>query len=39
MGCGRSKLGTELSKRELYIGTLNYCAIMNSPFEFYCQDL
>jgi hypothetical protein len=39
MGCGKSKDSTELTKKELFVGSLNYCSIMNSPFEFYCQDL
>ena len=28
-----------LSKRTLTVATLNYCGIMNSPFEFYCEEM
>lgn len=38
MGCNESKLITRIDK-PLQIATLNYCGIMNSPFEFYCHEL
>lgn len=27
-----------MDKRPIVVATLNYCDIMNNPFEFYCQD-
>lgn len=27
-----------LNKSTLTVATLNYCGIMNSPFEFYCEE-
>ena len=27
-----------ISKKTLTVATLNYCGIMNSPFEFYCEE-
>lgn len=27
-----------LNKKTLTVATLNYCGIMNSPFEFYCEE-
>ena len=48
MGCISNGTSTNLStlepganekgKSSLTIATLNYCGIMNSPFEFYCDD-
>jgi hypothetical protein len=29
---------SQKSKKTLRVATLNYCGIMNSPFEFYCPD-
>lgn len=26
------------SKRVITVATLNYCGVMNSPFEFYCEE-
>jgi hypothetical protein len=41
MGCintGDAKVPTDiLLKKTLTVATLNYCGIMNSPFEFYCE--
>lgn len=44
MGCvnngGSSKAPEDLiHKRTLTVATLNYCGIMNSPYEFYCEEL
>lgn len=25
-------------KKPIIVATLNYCDIMNNPFEFYCQE-
>lgn len=30
--------GDDEKKKSLVVATLNYCGIMNSPFEFYCDD-
>lgn len=41
MGCVSSdeaKLPDPLAKSTLTVATLNYCGIMNSPFEFYCEE-
>jgi hypothetical protein len=44
MGCINSDINQtqlqeiDLKKNELIVATLNYCGIMNSPFEFYCDD-
>jgi hypothetical protein len=39
MGCWSSTEGTVSSpKNGLIVATLNYCGIMNSPFEFYCAE-
>lgn len=42
MGCGESAEVKSpenfLNKNVLTISTLNYCGIMNSPFEFYCIE-
>ncbi len=42
MGCVNSsdaKMPEDItSKKFLTVATLNYCGIMNSPFEFYCEQ-
>lgn len=44
MGCIQSDTGNPLEPSQimptstLTVATLNYCGIMNSPFEFYCDD-
>ena len=43
MGCIQSETGApqanELKNAStITVANLNYCGIMNSPFEFYCQD-
>ena len=44
MGCiqnethGSVKTGGLKATNTLTVATLNYCGIMNSPFEFYCDD-
>lgn len=41
MGCVNSsdaKVPEDITnKKFLTVATLNYCGIMNSPFEFYCE--
>lgn len=44
MGCvnnsGESKTPENLlDKKTLTVATLNYCGIMNSPYEFYCEEI
>lgn len=45
MGCIQNETGGIQAKEELLhststitVANLNYCGIMNSPFEFYCDD-
>lgn len=44
MGCISSDSSSPIeasrvdSDNTLNVATLNYCGIMNSPFEFYCDD-
>ena len=44
MGCIQNETNGNLqpsrhkTASSLTVATLNYCGIMNSPFEFYCDD-
>ena len=44
MGCIQNETNSPTNLRDskasnsLIIASLNYCGIMNSPFEFYCED-
>jgi len=44
MGCvnssGEGQVPQDLlDKKTLTVATLNYCGIMNNPYEFYCEDI